>query len=710
MYQALENQHLMKSKILSQLRYKIFYIALYLLLLILVLENISMLFVLVPYTIFLFVKFKKIFMYIIAVLLIYGGGLCNFNNKTIDSSTTQLDIEVSKVYKNEEKVSFDGYYNSNLVKVYLSDEMEIVPGNLYTVKGELTQPMKNTYPRGFNYKNYLMSKKIKYSILAEEVVLKKEQVSIKIIPYLIEKYIDKNIPLSKSYVKTFILADKSDFDQKVLQNINYLGVSHLFAVSGLHVGVLVLALTKILGSLRVKEKYIQEVIALLLIMYIVITSFAPSITRATLMYIFLVINKRKGYELSTLDILSSIFILLLISNPFYYYNVGFVLSFIVTLFLIIGKNILSKYSGLSQLFVVGILSFISTFPIVLNLNYQINLLSLLFNIILILLMSYIVLPLSYIIFIFPKFDIILSAFIKMYNDILYSMTTFDYVILSGSFVSIWEIIIYYILVIYMLMKFEQSNSVKNIVLTIYIFIFIVVNSEHLDYTIEVVFLDVVGDSTFIKDSHDACNILIDTGEEDDYDSTIQYLKSKNIKRLDYVIITHFHFDHYGEYDDLSKSFDIGQTISNDNIGDFFGDFKCGNIGGYIYQLTNDYSNENDNSVAISLFIENKHYLFMGDSEIEREKEFIGLFQPDIDYLKVSHHGSITSTSELFLTTVKPEKAFIIVKRNPFDTHPSEIVLNRLQNHDVAIYRTDTLGSIVISYRFGKEKIKYYKPY
>ena len=85
------------------------------------------------------------------------------------------------------------------------------------------------------------------------------------------------------------------------------------------------------------------------------------------------------------------------------------------------------------------------------------------------------------------------------------------------------------------------------------------------------------------------------------------------------------------------------------------------------------------------------------------------YNVDVDYLKIGHHGSITSSTEKFIDAVNPEEVFIMAKRNNFMNHPNDIVIERLSLRSIIINRTDLHGSIEIVYYSNKEIKKYYSP-
>jgi competence protein ComEC len=136
---------------------------------------------------------------------------------------------------------------------------------------------------------------------------------------------------------------------------------------------------------------------------------------------------------------------------------------------------------------------------------------------------------------------------------------------------------------------------------------------------------------------------------------------------------------------------------------------CGNIDFYIYDLLYQDENENENSMIMSVFMANKHVLFVGDSEIKRETEFIRLYKVEVDILKVGHHGSDTSSSLPFLKSIQPKMAMIIVDRNNKFGHPSSEIINRYEELGINLYRTDKDGTIILRYFFGKEDKKVHSP-
>ena len=125
----------------------------------------------------------------------------------------------------------------------------------------------------------------------------------------------------------------------------------------------------------------------------------------------------------------------------------------------------------------------------------------------------------------------------------------------------------------------------------------------------------------------------------------------------------------------------------------------------LYFLNNkDYGNENDNSSVIYTELNNHKFLFMGDASITTEKEILNKYNlPNIDVLKVGHHGSKTSSSKEFIDEINPKYSIISVGTNNRYGHPNKEVLENLE--DSKIYRTDHDGSIMFRLKNNKLKIK-----
>ena len=155
----------------------------------------------------------------------------------------------------------------------------------------------------------------------------------------------------------------------------------------------------------------------------------------------------------------------------------------------------------------------------------------------------------------------------------------------------------------------------------------------------------------------------------------------------------------GEFNDLER--DLIKVLNKKKIS-YYSCIKELNIDdNKLYFLNNnDYGNENDNSSVIYTELNNHKFLFMGDSGLEVEEDLLEKYNlKDIDVLKVGHHGSRTSSSELFINEINPKYGVISVGKNNRYSHPNKEVLKVLDNS--TIYRTDQDGSIMFKIKKNK---------
>jgi len=366
--------------------------------------------------------------------------------------------------------------------------------------------------------------------------------------------------------------------------------------------------------------------------------------------------------------------------------------------------------------------------------YEVNLLSIINNLIFVPLVTFIIYPLSLLTLLLPFLNYIFKLAINLL-ELLSSLNLKIAFLIPKISIIFW--IIYYILLI----LFIKKSKLRYLII---IFIMLILNRFHnnFDYNNYVYFLDVgQGDSAVIITKYQKEVVMIDTGGKVEYfkedwqernstynvsDSTITFLKSIGLNHLDLLIITHGDNDHIGDSFNLVNNLKIKKVIFN--IGDYntlenklikvlesknidyYQVPEVENIGDYELQFLNTsiYDNENDNSSVVYLNINNYKFLFMGDAGVIREEDILDKYNLiDIDFLKVGHHGSNTSSSEEFINSINPKCSLISVGKNNRYGHPKESVLNILANS--TIYRTDQDGSILIKINNNKYNIKTYIP-
>ena len=124
--------------------------------------------------------------------------------------------------------------------------------------------------------------------------------------------------------------------------------------------------------------------------------------------------------------------------------------------------------------------------------------------------------------------------------------------------------------------------------------------------------------------------------------------------------------------------------------------------------TRKYDNENDNSNVIYTELNGYKFMFMGDASKLKEEDIIKKYKlTKIDFLKVGHHGSKTSSSKEFISKINPKYSIISVGRKNKYSHPNKEILKVLKDSNV--YRTDTLGTIEVKINKTEVTFTNYSP-
>ena len=607
-------------------------------------------------------------------------------------------------------------------------------GSIIKVEGKLDYPKKNTNFNLFNYKNYLLSEKIYFVLTANKITYIKDTDNIFFkAKNLLINYI--NNFKTKDYLYTFILGNTSLLEQDTKKSFQNNGISHLFAVSGMHITLISSLLMYLLKKITKNHDISYIITIFILLFYTFITNFSSSILRAFLLFLLIYINKKFKFNLKTIEIIMLILLILLMYNPFYIYSIGFKFTFIISIILILFSKKINNFKNyFSKLLMTSLISFFVSLPIVINNFFEINLISPLLNLIFVPFISIIIFPFSLISLIFPFLDNTFYIIVKFMENIsIYINNTLSINIIIGK-MNLIMIVIYYLLTLICLNKVLVKKYIY--VLPIITLILIHSNINYFNKNLIVTMLDVgQGDSLMIAFPNNKGNILIDTGGIVNFTKTnyeiststiIPYLKSIGIKKINYLVLTHGDYDHMGEAVNLVNGFKVEQVVFN--CGEFndlekelikvlnqkkikyYSCVKELNIdNNKLYFLqTKKYDNENDNSNVIYTELNGYKFMFMGDAGVDKEKDILDKYNlSNVDVLKVGHHGSKTSSSKEFIDEINPKYGIISIGKNNRYGHPNKEVLNNLENSK--IYRTDQDGSIMFKIKNDKLEIETCSP-
>ena len=662
------------------------------------------------------------------------------NESKYSTNCTKFNLKIKDYKIDGDKLSID-FFDEVIGVYYFKSLLEKESFNYsindeLSITGSLKVPSNNTIPNTFNYKKYLQHNKKNYILNIDSIKLKRKNNNIL---YKIKNYIINRINSidTNGYLYAFILGKTNYLNNDIYNNYRINGITHLFALSGLHVSVFSSILLYIFNKIKLSENASYLITIIFLITFSFVASFTPSILRATLFFILSSINKIYYFYIKPKNILYLVFMIMIFINPFYIYNTGFLLSFIITYFILLYNENHQINNKLISILKISILSMLSSFPIVINMSYEINIVGFFNNLFFIPFVSYIVFPLTILCTIINKLTLILNFFINIMESISMISSSILNITLIFSKLSIIEIIVYYVFLI-SIIKYKN----KTFYVCFLIYMIIIYFYPEFDKNTYIYYLDVgQGDSALIVNGNHN-SILIDTGGKVTYEkeewkmrnneynnmnsSLIPFFKSLGLTKINYFIITHGDFDHMGEAINLVNNFKVEKVIFNcgpyndlekelikvldEKKIKYYSCIKELNIDkNKLYFLqTKEYDNENDNSNVIYTELYGYKFLFMGDASVTTEKEILSKYNvPDIDVLKVGHHGSKTSSSKEFTNEINPKYSIISVGKNNRYGHPNKEVLDNLNNSK--IYRTDQDGSIKFKIQNNKLKIETCSP-
>ena len=680
--------------------------------------------------IYFFLLFIALILYFISSSLNYVSVYDSFNNEEfVITNITFKDYGVRFDLKGKEKVIGYVYCKDDEFSLY----DDFVLGDRVLITGNLSSISNNTVPNTFNYKKYLISNEI-YNVI-EITDIKKVNANISLFYKIKNKLYERGKMLDKSYpyINSLIFGNNSYLDEDVLASYRENGISHLFAISGLHISIFIMIISYVLDRMKIPLFFKSLILILILLFYMFLTNFSMSVLRGAIFTILILINKLLKLDIPIFNLLLLTLCIILFMNPLNINNVGLLYSFLVTLFLVVFSHIINGKSKVYSLFMISFIAFLVSYPITINNFNQVNFLSVIYNVFFVPYVSSILLPFTLVSFVFPFLDDVLFFFVKIIeisSQFLNSISIFK---VSMCKMNVLMTCVYFVIICKLFLYWNGKKCRYLICLFIFFVIHFFFPFLKNDY---VMYFDVgQGDSSIVR--VDGVVSLIDTGGilsygEGEYNykisknKLIPYLKSNGIRKIDNLILTHGDFDHMGEAINLVNNFKVEKVIFN--CGEFndlekelikvldkkkikyYSCIKELNIdkNKLHFLQTKEYDNENDNSNVIYTELNGYKFMFMGDAGVEKEKDILNKYKiSNVDVLKVGHHGSKTSSSKTFINEINPKYSVISVGKNNRYGHPNKEVLNNLEQSK--IYRTDQDGSIMFKIKNNKLKIETYSP-
>jgi len=680
------------------------------------------------------------------------------NLKSNSNSNSKLNLRAN-LWLNSASNLDQGYKNHNTFST----------GDIIEFSGDFNQPDGQRNEGGFNYKLYLKTKKISGSFTAKTVkkvgqnksiIVKWRKMVNTIRNNVLQNYKNNLSDENVSLISALTIGDKTNLEKNVIQEFRDASLSHILAISGAHFSYIILLISFI--NKIIKRKRLGQVSLIIVILFFMqLTGNTASVVRAGIMGIMVILASMLYRKNDFITTFSISLLIQIIYNPYVIFDIGLILSYFGTF------GIVYFYQMINQRIKLKILSVtlsanLLIFPIM---TYNFNMFSISFVIsnffASIILGPIIILGIISNIFRIRIVFVLLNFLLTIFRKIVSICSKLPFSKIYVTTPNFFAIIIYYafLIVIWKMWKNNKKDENYKKVLAILMILIIIFNINFKNFyngicdRLLINFVDVgQGDCTLIR--YKGKNVLIDGGGSLDNDYNVgekvllPYLLDKGIKRIDYIIFSHFDTDHcqgliylvgkikiknaivgiqaekypnFKEFEQKAKNEKINVIIAKrgDKISinkNIFFDVLWPSKDNLIMN-----NSINNNSLVCKLNYYNFTMFFTGDIEKVAEEAILNCnnnFDNNKNSLdsnknekesnknkkdnilsstiiKVAHHGSITSSTIDFLNEVNPKIALIGVGKNNKFKHPSSEVIKRLQGKKVKIYRTDEMGEIKI---------------
>jgi len=609
-------------------------------------------------------------------------------------------------------------------------------GDIISVVATIKELPGSTNPASFDYKEFLEAKRIfgsGWSISPVKKIGNKTEIFQNTI-IIIRKYlrcrIENRFGKYSGFVKAIVIAEKDEIDNE--RNIMCkAGLSHLLAVSGLHVGLLSLIILSVLNAFIPKRNISRIITMCLLLIYAAICLWAPSVTRAAIMIILFLLAKIIQRKPIANNILFASLLIITAINSNQLFSVGLQMSYLAVFILLNvlprlrfikikkeeikilsrGKKILS---GIIILIFTSFILNIFLAPLTAYNFHQFGFNGIAGNLLGIPLIG-MILPLCLIIIFLPEFFIplfqnsfrLLMLIFEKWTRISADLPLhFDFI-----FISIIHLFLLYFILFALVSAIKSTSRQRKWIFIVVIFlsgIFISLGKQSSNKLIITFFDCGLGDLALIQTPQNE-TIFIDTGPPEKtvnsfLRSALPYLQKNGIKSIDHVLITHAHNDHYGGVFSIFENVEVTNLITTDefqnrkiwdSIAEIVEIERCSvltildtthinfdKINFKIIHPDRMYKDNNINNLSIVVRLDygELSVLFTGDLEHEGEDYLMRNYPEflDCDVLKVGHHGSKTASSPAFIKAVDPQYAIIsTAKKNRFN-FPHETTLEKYE--------------------------------
>lgn len=563
----------------------------------------------------------------------------------------------------------------------------------------------------------------------------------------LQKGIEKDFPGSDRFtlsaegavLEALLLGADGRLDSETDRRFQKTGLYHLLAISGAHVAVVSFLLYSFLCLFITRKKTIHLILLAALIFYAFLVEGQPSVFRAVIMASLFLMGKLISADTNLLNTMALSALVLLVINPFSLEDVGFQLTFLATMSLVlffkpIFKALPNLPFRISEMTALSLAAVAGTMPIIISNFNRVTFASLILNLPaaplmgLVMASGYVYLAvnclvpaaghlLSFALKYLIKLFSWVAAWLEPLNSLSYRLPSPPTAVVIG----------FYLCLLLLLVKprFHLQKLLTAAGLAVFFFIMIIYPFPPLNDRLTVTFMDVGQGDSLVVEFPGRRVMVIDAGgfmlgNFDPGESLVStYLWHRGHKKIDYLVCSHFHPDHAGGLPALARNFPVGefwypeeersqlseeihsslsrrtrkrilqaglvQAIDNCRVKVLYPDEQARTI----------FRPGNDLSAVLRLDCGEQSFLFAADITTPAE-DYLVYQRPEelkATVLKVPHHGSRTSTSPGFLEAVSPRWAVITAGRNNFYGFPDQKVLERLEAAGAEVFRIDRDGAV-----------------
>lgn len=635
-----------------------------------------------------------------------------------------------------------------------------IAGKKYSVKGEVVAPSPPAHRYGFSMAHYLKSEQARGIIEINSLTFAGESKSW-LMPlysqrFALKQYIATHFPKSLvAEAQALLIGLQENVDDELSRAYQKLGITHLFAISGLHVALVSWLFFQSLLRLRVRREVATIILLIVLPAYAIIAGGAPSVWRAVSVVELVMLASYLKWKIPIADALAMSFIGFVLLEPGAVLQVGFQLSYLATLSLIYSGRILTRYQNWwVQSFLMTFVCQLLVYPLLLFHFFEISMSSFLANIIFVPLFSFVILPINIVLLLMSFVSIpFASLLFTLYEPcrtlltelIMWLQASPHQMWNPGKPTVFWLVLLYssVFLAFYLLDRAASYRSVAAILLVPALLFHI---QPYLHNDLKIAFVNVgQGDCIVIELPFRRGIYVIDAGgllrfqqeawqvRSSPYEVgrqvVVPYLKGRGIGQMDTFILTHADADHVEGAEEVLREVRARAVHVTPNslqkpvMMDFLAETQqsrtaifeqlagrsweeAGVQFTYLWPVETAYEGNNDSLVLLVTYGQFKA-LFTGDLEKEGEAELVRRYDKhiaNVDLLKAGHHGSKTSSSEAFVELTKPLFTVFMAGEDNRYNHPHAEVVERFTRRHLSYATTGYDGTVEIIVRRGQMHI------